>query len=66
MTINNMLSMLQMLRSNPMQILGQLGIPQNMANNPQAVIQNMLNSGRISQDQYNQAMQMARTMGVRF
>ncbi|MBP5668857.1 MAG: hypothetical protein J6X14_00930 [Lachnospiraceae bacterium] len=49
-----------------MQILGQLGVPQNISNNPQAVIQDLMNRGAISQDQYNQAMQMAKGMGAKF
>lgn len=63
--MNNIFGLYQQLRSNPMQILGQFGIPQNMANNPQAVIQQMLNSGKISQEQYDKAMQMARGMGAK-
>lgn len=60
------MQMLQQLKSNPMSVLGGLGIPQNIAGDPQAVIQNLMNSGRISQDQYNQAMQMAKNMGAKF
>ncbi len=60
-----LLQMVQQLKSNPMAMLGQLGVPQNIAGDPQAVIQNLMNSGRITQDQYNQAMQMARNMGAK-
>lgn len=63
--MNNIFNLYQQLKSNPVQILGQFGIPQNMSNNPQAVIQHMLNSGKISQAQYDQAMQMARSMGAK-
>jgi len=68
MNINPMqiMQMLPQLKSNPMSMLGGLGIPQNISNNPQAVIQNLMNSGKVSQDQYNQAMQMAKNMGVKF
>lgn len=68
MNINPMqlIAMLPQIKSNPMSLLGQYGIPQNISNNPQAVIQSLLNSGKISQEQYNQAMQMARNMGARF
>ena len=46
------------LRSNPMQILSKrFNLPQNM-NNPQEIIQYLLNTGQISQNQVNQAMQM--------
>lgn len=57
----NMASIMQMyqtLTQNPMHILGNMGVPQNIANNPQAIIQHLMNTGKISQDQLNQAMQM--------
>lgn len=68
MNINPMqlMTMLPQLKGNPMAMLGQFGVPQNIANDPQAVIQNMMNRGVISQEQYNQAMQMARSMGAKF
>lgn len=59
------MQMLPQLKSNPMAMLAQFGVPQNLANNPQAAIQNMMNSGKVSQDQYNQAMQIARSMGYK-
>ena len=61
-----MIQMVQQLKSNPMAMLGQFGVPQNISNDPQAVIQSLMNSGKISQDQYNQAMQMAKSMGAKF
>lgn len=61
-----LLQMVQQLKSNPMAMLGQFGVPQNISNDPQAVIQNLMNNGKISQDQYNNAMQMARNMGAKF
>jgi len=60
-----MMNMVNQLKSNPMSILGQYGIPQNISNDPQAIIQNLMNSGKISQQQYNNAMQMARNMGFK-
>lgn len=54
----NIMQMYQTLTQNPMQILGNMGVPQNIANNPQAIIQHLMNTGKISQDQLNQAMQM--------
>lgn len=67
MNINPMqiMSMLPQLKSNPMAMLGGLGVPQNISNDPQAVIQNLMNSGKINQEQYNQAMQMAKSMGIK-
>ena len=45
-----------------MQMLAQRGIniPQDIASNPQAIVQYMLNNNMISQQQVNQAMQMAK------
>lgn len=60
-----MMNMVNQLKSNPMSILGQFGVPQNIYNDPQAIIQNLMNSGKISQQQYNNAMQMARNMGFK-
>lgn len=52
----------RMFRQNPMQFLMQRGmnIPQNIQNDPNAIVQHLLNSGQITQQQYNQAAQMAR------
>jgi len=56
--VNNILSMISQFRQNPMQMLMQkYKIPQNM-NNPQEIIQHLLNSGQVTQDQVNRAMQM--------
>ena len=67
MNINPMqlMQMLPRLKSNPMAILGQMGVPQNISNNPRAIVQNLMNSGKVSQDQYNQAMQIAKDMGIK-
>ncbi|MBO6252702.1 MAG: hypothetical protein J6O49_03490 [Bacteroidaceae bacterium] len=61
----NILQMVTQLKSNPMSFLGQLGIPQNISSDPQATIQNLMNRGVISQDQYNQAVQAARNLGIK-
>ena len=58
----NFMQMLQQLRQNPMQMLSQrFNVPQNIQN-PQDIIQHLLNTGQISQDQVNQAMQMRQQM----
>lgn len=58
--IMQIMQMLPQIQQNPMQFLAQRGIqiPQGM-NNPQQIVQQMLNSGRISQTQVDQARQMA-------
>lgn len=58
----NFMQMLQQLRQNPMQMLSQrFNVPQNIQN-PQDIIQHLLNTGQISQNQVNQAMQMRQQM----
>lgn len=45
---------------NPMQMLMQrMNIPQNMANDPNAIIQHLMNSGQMNQNQYNQLKRTA-------
>ena len=60
--MNNPLQMLQQLKSNPMQFLMQrrFNLPQGVAmNDPQAILNHLVQSGQISQQQINQAYQMA-------
>ena len=60
---NNMLQMLAQIKSNPMAVLGQrFNLPQNL-NNPNDIIQHLLNTGQVSQAQVNQAMQMKHLFG---
>lgn len=57
--IMQIMSAYQQLKQNPMAMLSQkYNIPQNMSN-PQDIIQHLLNSGQISQDQVNQAKAMS-------
>jgi hypothetical protein len=57
--------MVNQIKNNPMSILSQFGIPQNLSNNPQDIIQHLLNNGQISQDQYNNAIKQAQSMGFK-
>lgn len=58
---NNLISQLQSLQQNPMQFLARrFNVPQNIVNDPNAIIQHLMNTGQISQAQYNQAAQMAK------
>ena len=55
---NNMMQMFQSFRQNPMAMLSKrFNIPQNL-NNPNDIIQHLLNSGQVSQAQVNNAMNM--------
>lgn len=59
---NNMMAMLQQFKANPMQFLMQrrFNVPQNIANDPNAIMQYLVNSGQVTQQQINQAYQMAK------
>lgn len=58
---NNIIGMLQQLQSNPMAMLSQkFKIPQDLdVNDPNAIIQHLMNTGQVSQQAYNNARQMA-------
>lgn len=44
-------------KSNPMQALtkAHFNLPQNVGNNPQDIIQHLMNTGQLTQDQLNEA-----------
>ena len=56
----NPMAMLQQLRQNPIAFLRSRGmnVPENIAGNPNAIIQHLMNSGQVSQSQYDRARQM--------
>ena len=56
----NIFGMLQQFKANPMQMLMQrrLNVPQNISGDPQAILNHLLQTGQISQNQVNQAYQM--------
>ena len=58
--VNQIMQMYQQLRTNPMQILARrFNLPQGMnMNNPNDIIQHLLNTGQINQAQVNQVMGM--------
>ena len=58
--MNNPMQMLQQLKANPIQFLQSRGynIPTNL-NDPNAIIQHLMNSGQVTQERYEQARQMA-------
>lgn len=64
---NGMLQQFQMFQQNPMQFLMQrnIQIPQQYMSNPRDAIQYLLNSGRMSQANFNQLSQIASQMGIR-
>lgn len=54
------MQMLQQFKQNPMQMLVQrrLNVPQNVMNDPNAILNYLVQSGQISQQQINNAYQM--------
>lgn len=58
--MNDIFSAYQRLRQNPIQMLSRrFNIPNNVdLNNPNDILQHLINSGQISQQQINQAMSM--------
>lgn len=62
----NPMQMVQQLKSNPAQMLNQahLNVPQNMMNNPQQIVNHLVQSGQIPQQRLQAAMQMAQRMGI--
>ena len=57
---NQMMQMLQGFKANPMKLLLQrrLNVPQSMMNDADAIINHLLKTGQISQQQINSAYQM--------
>ena len=54
----NMFTMLQQLKQNPSAVLGaKYNVPQGMTN-PNEILQHLLTTGQVSQDQVNKIMQM--------
>ena len=58
--LKDIMDMYQRFRQNPVQMLNQrFNIPQNVnLNDPNAILQHLMNSGQVSQNQVNQVMQM--------
>lgn len=55
---DNPMQILSQLKSNPMQMLSKAGynIPDNISNNPQAIVQHLLNTNQITQQRLNYAI----------
>lgn len=60
--MNNSMNIMQMFgqfKQNPMQFISrQYSLPQNVGNNPQQIVQYLLDSGQINQQMVNRAQQM--------
>lgn len=55
----NILNNIQGVLSNPNILLTRIGLPADALQNPQLAIQQLMNSGRMSQEQFNQFYQTA-------
>lgn len=60
-SMQGMIGQFQSFMSNPVQFMVQrkLNIPQQYMNDPQGAIQYLMNTGKLSQDQYNWAVRQA-------
>lgn len=65
--MNDMMQMLSQLKANPVGFLMQrkFNIPQNAASDPNTIINHLLQTGQIRQEQVNQAYQAAQRFGGR-
>ena len=62
MGIGQLLSRFNGFMQNPNQMLQQIGLSQDALKNPQATVQQLMNSGRMNQQQFNQLQQMAQNI----
>ena len=64
--MNNALGLLVSLKSNPLKFFNAMGlnIPQNI-NTPEGIIQHLLNTGQVSQQQINHVMSMRNDPKIR-
>ena len=63
--MNNIMSMMgqfQQFMQNPAAVISTMKIPQQYANDPNGMIQYLMNTGKLSQQQYNQAVNAARQL----
>ena len=57
------MQMVNQFKANPMQMLLQrrLNVPQNIVNDPNAILNHLLQTGQVSQEQVNRAYQTAQS-----
>ena len=61
----NPMQLLAQFKQNPMQFFAQrkLNVPQNLMNDPQAIINHLMQTGQVNQQQVNQAYQALQRFG---
>lgn len=62
MVIGQLLSRFNGFMQNPGQMLQQMGLPSDALKNPQATVQQLMNTGKLNQQQFNQLQQMANSI----
>lgn len=64
--INNIMNMLPQIRQNPMNVLRQAGmnVPANL-NDPNAILNHLIQSGQVNQSQLDYAQKMAQMLGLK-
>ena len=64
---NQIQNLYQSFLTNKMQFLAQrnVDVPQQFANNPEEAVKYLLNSGMMSQEQFNTLSQMANSLGLK-
>lgn len=65
-SMQNFQQMSQLFKRNPIEFLASKGIdlPPQYANNPDGAIQYLMDSGKMSQQQYNYVLKMGQTLGI--
>ncbi len=57
--MNNLIQMIQQIKADPVKMISQrFNLPENIPHNPNEILQYLLDSGQVSQQQINNAMQM--------
>ena len=66
MQMGNLMNLLPQFKQNPLAMLQRAGlnVPANISN-PQQMIQHLMNTGQITQGQYDSARQMAQMFGLK-
>lgn len=59
--VSNMMQLVQRCKGNPVQMLMQMkmNVPSNIASDPNAILNHLMSTGQVSQEQVNRAYQMA-------
>lgn len=63
--MQNIMNLVSQIKANTEQMLSQrnMNVPQNMMNDPNAIINYLLQTGQVNQSQVNNAYQIAQNMG---